>query len=639
MKGLIEMKKILSLILALAVVIASCTMFASASGDLDPDDISEYPVIIVPGYSASSLRLESGEVIWGLDWDEVLDRVLNRIIDLGMGLGALTVGNAEILAATLGEEICELFEEMRCNPDGSSVYPVERVVSTAEETCSANLRVTFPNGDNRHEQDMAAEIEKYVDDDYIFNFTCDFRMGSESCATQLDELIQDVKKYTGKDTVNILAVSHGGQVTATYLALFGWKNDVDNVVMTVPAIGGAGIAYDLMSQTLEFDEECLIRFIEHGMRWEEDYNWLLKAQQLGFLDAVLNSLVPHIMPALGYWGSLWDFIPVEKYEATKALLLDSTESAALIAKSDRFHYEIFPTMGEKMAECIANGANISIISGTGNRIVTGLKETSDAIITTTASTGAKTAPYGQRFADGYVQVNPCGGKNKVSPDMTIDASTAYMPDNTWFVNGLFHGMTFWDYYSRELMMTLLLTDNITDVYSDPDFPQFKDTTNPSSAVYASFEGCEAGEINGDTKHLIITNCCWENDVSLSAIYCDGIDLSVKINPFKKLAPGESIALDFKGEIPEVSGAAASITVYYTMATITPVGYRTQYFTINNGDPVSSSDGLVDLTPHSPLDSIPGGEVIMNLLDTLGLRELVTMFFNIIFYWINTIFAI
>jgi len=547
MKGLIEMKKILSLILALAVVIASCTMFASASGDLDPDDISEYPVIIVPGYSASSLRLESGEVIWGLDWDEVLDRVLNRIIDLGMGLGALTVGNAEILAATLGEEICELFEEMRCNPDGSSVYPVERVVSTAEETCSANLRVTFPNGDNRHEQDMAAEIEKYVDDDYIFNFTCDFRMGSESCATQLDELIQDVKKYTGKDKVNILAVSHGGQVTATYLALFGWKNDVDNVVMTVPAIGGAGIAYDLMSQTLEFDEECLIRFIEHGMRWEEDYNWLLKAQQLGFLDAVLNSLVPHIMPALGYWGSLWDFIPVEKYEATKALLLDSTESAALIAKSDRFHYEIFPTMGEKMAECIANGANISIISGTGNRIVTGLKETSDAIITTTASTGAKTAPYGQRFADGYVQVNPCGGKNKVSPDMTIDASTAYMPDNTWFVNGLFHGMTFWDYYSRELMMTLLLTDNITDVYSDPDFPQFKDTTNPSSAVYASFEGCEAGEINGDTKHLIITNCCWENDVSLSAIYCDGIDLSVKINPFKSLLPVRALLLILKAK--------------------------------------------------------------------------------------------
>ena len=632
------MKKLLSLILALALVIGSCTVFASASGSLDAEDISEYPVIIVPGYSASSLRLDTGEVIWGLDWDEVLDRVLNRIIDLGMGLGALTVGNAEILAATLGEEINELFEEMRCNPDGSSVYNVERVVSTADETNSANLKERYPEGLHRHEQDMAAEIEKYVDDDYIFNFTCDFRMGAESCATQLDALIQDVKTYTGKDKVNILAVSHGGQVTATYLALFGWKNDVDNVVMTVPAIGGAGIAYDLMTQQIDFDEECLLRFIEHGMRWEEDYNWLLKAQQLGFLDAVLNSLVPHIMPTLGYWGSLWDFIPLEKYEDTKKLLLDAEESAALIAKSDRFHYEIYPTMGEKMAECIANGANISIISGTGNRVVTGLMENSDGIITTAASTGAKTAPYGKRFADGYVQVNPCGGKNKISPDMTIDASTAYMPDNTWFVNGLFHGMTFWDYYSRNLMMTLLLTDNITDVYTDPDYPQFKDTTNPSAAVYAKFEGCDAGAVDGNATALTITNCCWENELSLSAIHCDGLDLRFKVNPFQKLAPGESITLEFEGDIPLVSATAASITVYYTMGTITPFGYRTQYFTINNGEAAAPSDGLTDATPETPLESILG-ESGMAILGRLGLKELVTMFVNIIFYWINTIFAI
>lgn len=632
------MKKLLSLILALALVIGSCTVFASASGALDAEDISEYPIIIVPGYSASSLRLDTGEVIWGLDWDEVLDRVLNRIIDLGMGLGALTVGNAEILAATLGEEINELFEEMRCNPDGSSVYNVERVVSTADETNSANLKERYPEGLHRHEQDMAAEIEKYVDDDYIFNFTCDFRMGAGSCATQLDALIQDVKTYTGKDKVNILAVSHGGQVTATYLALFGWKNDVDNVVMTVPAIGGAGIAYDLMTQQIDFDEECLLRFIEHGMRWEEDYNWLLKAQQLGFLDAVLNSLVPHIMPTLGYWGSLWDFIPLEKYEDTKKLLLDAEESAALIAKSDRFHYEIYPTMGEKMAECIANGANISIISGTGNRVVTGLMENSDGIITTAASTGAKTAPYGKRFADGYVQVNPCGGKNKVSPDMTIDASTAYMPDNTWFVNGLFHGMTFWDYYSRNLMMTLLLTDNITDVYTDPDYPQFKDTTNPSAAVYAKFEGCDAGAVDGNATALTITNCCWENELSLSAIHCDGLDLRFKVNPFQKIAPGESITLEFEGKIPQVSATAASITVYYTMGTITPFGYRTQYFTINNGESAAPSDGLTDATPETPLESILG-ESGMAILGRLGLKELVTMFVNIIFYWINTIFAI
>lgn len=95
--------------------------------------------------------------------------------------------------------------------------------------------------------------------------------------------------------MNIFAVSHGGQVTATYLNLFGFKNDVDNAVMTIPAIGGAALAYDLASCNAALDEECLLRFIEHGMRWEEDYDWLVKAQQLGFLDKVINALIPYVL--------------------------------------------------------------------------------------------------------------------------------------------------------------------------------------------------------------------------------------------------------------------------------------------------------------------------------------------------------
>ena len=125
-------------------------------------------------------------------------------------------------------------------------------------------------------------------------------MGAETCATMLDEYIQTVKKHSGKDKVNIFAVSHGGQVTATYLNLFGWKGDVDNAVLTIPAIGGAGIAYDAMVENSEFDEESLFRFIENGTMMEENMNWLVKAQQLGFLDDILNSLVPYLKEILGY---------------------------------------------------------------------------------------------------------------------------------------------------------------------------------------------------------------------------------------------------------------------------------------------------------------------------------------------------
>ncbi len=631
------MKKFICVILSLVTVFVSCGTAAFAA----EKKAVEYPLIIVPGYSASSLYCgdspETGESVWGVNTDLILERVIANIPQLSIGLGALTVGNAEIIAKTVGAEMRVILEKMRCNPDGSSKYELKRVVATAEETNSANLKKKYPDGQYRHEPDMAIDFEKYVDLENTFNFTCDFRMGAEACATQLDELIQDVKKYTGKEKVNIFAVSHGGQVTATYLALFGYKNDVDNAVLTVPAIGGAGIAYDALTNNIVFDEECLLRFIEHGMRWEEDYDWLVKAQQLGFLDLICKALIPEIWDIVGYWGSLWDFIPADKYDETKKELLDPVKSAPLIKKSDRFHYEILPSMNKKLEECIERGMNISIISGTGNRVVTGLNENSDAIITTAASTGATVAPLGKRFADGYTQINPCNGKNKLSPSMEIDASTAYLPDNTWFVNGLFHGMTYWDKYTRSLMLTLLFSDDITDVYSDKNYPQFRDTSNPSSAVYAQFKDCQPG-IMGDSQKLVVTNCCWENDVRLSAVYCDGADLHFKVNPHIKLAPGESVELEFKGEIPKVSGKTVNITVYYTMATVTPVGYRTQYFTVKNGEAVEKDEGYVDAGAKTPIDNciFDGMDFVLR---SLGLKELISMFTTIFYYWNTFIFNI
>ncbi len=628
------MKKFLCIVLSLAVVFSSCAIIASASGEVK-GDISEYPVIIVPGYSSTNLyygdSLETGESVWGLNMDLVLERVLARIADLGVGLGALTLGNAEYIASVLGEEMNVMFEKLRCNPDGTSAYELHQDYTAAADKNSAYLREHFPDGKYQQETEIAAEFAEYIGYENIYNFSSDFRMGAENCAGLLDEFIQSVKEHSGKDKVNLFAVSHGGQVTATYLNLYGWKGDVDNAVLTVPAIGGAGIAYDAMMNCVDFDEECLLRFIENGMMWEENYNWLVKANQLGFIDWVFNALIPKIFPTLGYWGSLWDFIPVHKYEEAKAALLDREESARLIEISDRFHYEILPAMDEKLAECIENGMNISIIAGAGERIVTGLMEDSDGIITTAASTGATCAPYGKRFADGYVQINDCGGKNKVSPSMTIDASTAYLPDNTWFVDGLFHGMTYKDDYTRVLMMTLLFTDNITDVYSDENYPQFKYSTNPSHTVHASFGGCAEGIITGDAKKLVVENVCKTANVRIIAVSCDGLDLNFKVNPFEKLAPGEKTEIEFSGEIPAEAARAVNVTVYYRMDNITPTGYRTQTFTLDNGEAVADDGGLRRADAATPFDILIGDDFDA-ILRKLGLKELFSMVYTIVYFW-------
>lgn len=633
------MKKFLCIILSIVMIFTSCAVLASAGGEVR-GDITEYPVIIVPGYSSTNLyygdSLETGESVWGLNMDLVLERVLARIADLGVGLGALTVGNAEYIASVLGEEMNAMFEKLRCNPDGTSAYELHQDYTAAEDKNSAVLIERYPDGKYRQEIEIAEEIAEYVGYENIYNFSSDFRMGAEYCAGLLDEFIQSVKEHSGKDKVNIFAVSHGGQVTATYLNLYGYKGDVDNAVLTVPAIGGAGIAYDAMNAIVEFDEECLLRFIENGMMWEENYNWLVKAQQLGFIDMVLNALFPKIFPTLGYWGSLWDFIPADKYEQSKANLLDAEESARLIEISDRFHYEILPSMDEKLAECIENGMNISIIAGTGNRIVTGLMEDSDGIITTAAATGAACAPYGQRFADGYVQINECGGQNKVSPSMTIDASTAYLPDNTWFIDGLFHGMTYKDDYTRVLMMNLLLTDNITDVYSDENYPQFQYSTNPSHTVHASFAGCDEGMLTGDASSLVVENVCKNSTVRIIAVHCDGAELRFKVSPFEKLAAGEKTEIAFTGEIPEESKSAVSVTVYYTMDNITPVGYRTQTFTLDNGDPVADEGGYRKADAVTPFDILIGDDFDA-FLRKLGLKEFFSMVYTIVYFWSQALF--
>ena len=159
------MKKIISVILCIAMLIATCA-FAAAAYVKEGSEISDYPVVIVPGYSSSTFYIgddfESGEKIWGLDMDLVLERVIARIADLGIGLGAMTVGNAEIIAKTLGEEISGIFEKLRCNPDGTSAYDVKRKYVTAEESNSKYMLEHLNDTDDRHEKEIAAVIEEYV---------------------------------------------------------------------------------------------------------------------------------------------------------------------------------------------------------------------------------------------------------------------------------------------------------------------------------------------------------------------------------------------------------------------------------------------------------------------------------------------
>ncbi len=628
------MKKILSILLC--VIIAFGSMSAMA---ITKDDCNDYPVIIVPGYASTTFYMldENGEKynVWKPTGDQVLDVVKENLLKVGKGVAELTTGDIQALADMVGEVFVSQLDTIACNDDGSSKHQLYKYHFRAADTQDSYLIENDPA--NRMEGEICDYIAEYIGHENIFAFMCDFRMGSVYCAEELDAYIQDVKEFTGKDKVNLYAVSHGGQVAGTYLSIYGTKGDVENAVLTIPALGGALLAYDIMSQNVKFDEELLLRFVQCGMMLEEDYNWLMEADALGFVDTLVNALIPYIGDIAFNWGSLWDFVPTEYYEELKAELLDETANAEIIRKSDYMHYEIMPNFAENFKKAQAAGTNISILAGYGVPSIVGSQENSDAIISLKASTGAKVAPFGERFADGYTQEIETG-IYQVSPGMEIDASCGYLPYNTWYVDGYFHGMTFKDVFLQELAFKLLLTDEIKDVASDPAYPQFHATTDPYEPAFAKFNSSVEGYVSDKDSKLIIENHSTKSNMTILAIN-NNLGLKFDNFAFTSIAPGESVEIDFTGELPQQSSVKREIYISYVLDNnVTPVGERCLSFTVINGEyaEFDSENPYSPKNSDTPADGI-FGDFGNDIGFISGITKFVSIFVNIVYSWIFTAF--
>lgn len=631
------LKKGLSLILSIVLLCSVLLTTVGAAVQFE-GAISDYPVIMVAGYSSSELVMveEDGTRtrVWGVNMDSILNRVINRIYDLGKGLVLTAKGDAEYLGKVIGEELSAELEYMKINDDGTSKYNLQVENTAIEET---NMKYILDNNlplEYINEDKICYEIAEYVGEENMFFYTNDWRQSVYDCAVGLDQYIEKVKEYTGKDKVNIIAVSHGGQVSAVYLSLFGYKQNVDNAVLTVPAIGGAGMAYDALTGDVAIDEYMLVYYVEHGFEADGKYEWLLQAQQLGFLDNVVKAAVPYIHEVIGNWGSIWDFVPVEYYEDTKAELLDPVENAAIIEKSDMVHYDIMAHFHENLQKCVNEyGINISIIAGTGVPCVTGLRENADALIRTTDSTGALCAPLGQRFNDGYTGAKTmCDdpAHDHVSPSFEVDASAAYLPENTWFVDELFHGMTFHDPYSRTLAIKNLLTDEIVNVHSNPDYPQFHSSTNANNAVFIEFDNSPEGYVSSADKYIVIKNLSPKYPLTVTSITFAGCDLVAHTMGMATLQPGQSAKVRVTGELPKVSNALIQAKVNYETKdnTTSMIGEKLYSFKVMNGAPVAYDEQ----TPFVDADYVIGFESKIdadtnNTLINTGVAGLVSFIYD------------
>ena len=151
--------------------------------------------------------------------------------------------------------------------------------------------------------------------------------------------------------------------------------------------------------------------------------------------------------------------------------------------------------------------------------------------------------------------------------MALDVSTCYLPDNTWFVDGQFHGKCDWDGYTYALLCKLVMEDTLTDVHADPAFPQFAFAQSPADRVNIRF--ADSGRFVS-ASDLTVTNLSSEKQIRLVSVRISGTKLHVKVPAGTTLAPGESVTLTVSGTCAQQQYAPVTVTFVTTDDPFLPV---------------------------------------------------------------------
>lgn len=632
------MKKAISLIMCVVLVISGCGLFAAA------EKKEQNPVIIVPGFLQPYMYIEGengaeDDYLWLPKKEKIFERIADDLPNFLYSLFGLLFGNVEYFGETLGGGAYAIAEKMRCNPDGSSVYPVVHYKNDPEESNAANLKNIVSKEAERKvllfENFIDYAVENgYSDLENIFIFEYDSRYDSITLADELKQFIKDVKEYTGSDKVNLFTISYGGLISATYLYYYMNEGDVEKAVLNVPPLQGTDFPDRLFRQNVELPLDTLIDFVESVLGAGTELAEFFETTEADFLNTTLNGASGGMLDVVRYWSSLYTITSTELYEGMKKDFLDPVESKALIKNNDIIHYDIMPSMKETFDKCRKKGIDVSIITCTGSNICLGGNLNGDILVPAYSASGADVTEMGKRFTDGFTgSKTSCSdpAHYHISPSREIDASCSYLPENTWFIEDSYHAMFELEEYAMSLCAKLVFTDELKDVHSNPSYPQFEYSDNPHQGIHAKFNVSPTGYVSSDDTKLIVRNVYGNSTIKIVSVTAKGIDADFNITGTGIVPPNESINIPFTGTIPEIGATAGNLTVNYVKVGVVS-GLCSKIFeiTVNNGPAADYEETTVDSGFESLLESFISEEFFAFLKKLTISKEIEFIFDTLVF---------
>jgi len=489
------MKKFLSIILAILIAtLGAVPAFAAVA-----TDDGKTPLIVVSGMNTFPLYEDKGtanEQQVFLPSFNIQDIALKGLYGAA---SALFFQDWNKLGDVIIPMAYNMFEPVAFNPDGTSKYNV--TTTTFPESMAHYPDIAA--GTNFERGLLHTACDK-LGANYVYFFNYDWREDPMKNAVDLNTMIEKAKRETGHSKVDIAACSMGGAETMAYISLYG-VDSIENLVFLSAIFEGVHISSDLMQNKIDVNKDALLRYVDSKSKSSDGGKGtailvLESLNCMGLLDPVLNltntgiaalsdrianELVKKIFVTMpGIWSTVRD----EVYEQAKQALLDKTVNAELIKKIDNFHYNVRLKTKDMLENAMDKGVRVAFCSDYNSPLIpvfANANQQGDSVLDSYATSGgATTAPLGCTLPKGYVQQNYLTGKNYISPDRVIDASTCIFPELVWFFKGVGHvGCPYQSDYN-EFVFWLLNQKEQPTVWTDALHPQFMASDDAGKTLYA-----------------------------------------------------------------------------------------------------------------------------------------------------------
>lgn len=483
-------KKILAVILCVVMAFSAMTAAFTVSAK---DEVT--PVVFVPGIGQSQTYKydDEGNVVaeWNLlhintdfasfsvfDWLNLVKFVVEFVQSICV--------QHDVIDQSSIDNVLKIFFADHLNDENGD--PINNVVTPLHtypvSEYDEEARDIF---DNRIPCDFLLEE---IGEENVYCYNYPIFSNADKNAIGLNDFIENVVlEQTGAEKVILVPMSMGASVVNNYLNHYPDAGRVAKVISIVGAWDGSDVFGDLMLADFDDNAPAMV------------YTNLLG--ELGFVDPYVGSIIniaARILPKQELRNILDDIVD----SLVRTLFIENTSFLALCPSSryDEFEekylqgdeYADVKAQTEKYAEAQANleerlkyqeskyGTEFYFISG--YNLAFGDEDygffkffesydttNSDEIIQISSTApGTSYVPAGQSFSEEYI-ADPA---HNVSPDGSIDASTCYFEDTSWYFEGQKHELT-----DNNTALSLAFEIALGNIHSVEDckdtYPQFNES--------------------------------------------------------------------------------------------------------------------------------------------------------------------